>query len=57
MISCFAYLKSGMASGWSKQAGMSGWVSVNSWVHLGYTTLRPTRSGATEQVLAQDGQS
>ena len=56
-ISSFPDLKKGMASGSWRSAVDSGDVAVNSWVQLGQTTLRPTRSGTTEQLAVQLGQS
>ncbi len=55
-ISSLPDLKKGIVSGSWKSAD-SGGVAVNSCVQLGQTTLRPTRSGATEQLVVQLGQS
>lgn len=55
-ILSFPDLKKGMASGSWRSEADSGGVAMNSWVQLGQTTLRPTRSGATEQLAVQLGQ-
>jgi len=55
-ILSFPDLEKGMASGSWRSAPQSGGVAANPWVQLGQATLRPIRSGATEQLISYLGQ-